>query len=94
MASSYSLRYLEAEQVTRGNLLNAAGKAAKIDPISLFSGTRARARKYASDELKQYWEDTGGRPTLTEFRAAMLGRRSDRRAAGRLAGGNERDFGL
>ena len=46
-----------AEDWTRGTLLNAAGRAAGIDPKSLFTGTETRAYKYASDELKYYWQE-------------------------------------
>lgn len=88
------IQYLQAEDWTRGNLLNRAGRSAGIDPVTLFSGTRARARKYASEELMRFWDEQSPRQTLTEFKAAVLGRASDLSAAGRLAGGNERDFGL
>ena len=35
--------YLNAEYETRGNMLNKAGRAAGIDPRSLFTGSGARA---------------------------------------------------
>jgi hypothetical protein len=90
-----ALSYLRAEAHTRGNVLSAAGIAAGIDPISLFSGPRARARKYASEELKRYWQDVEPRQTYTEFRAMMLGRPSDIAAANKIkSGGHEKDFGL
>jgi hypothetical protein len=47
--------YERAEEVTRGALLNARGRAAGIDPMSLFMGTRARAYAYASEELIEHW---------------------------------------
>lgn len=89
------LAYLRAEKWTRGNVLSPAGRAAGIDPVSLFSGNRSAARKHASEELKRFWEEVEARQTYTEFRAAMLGRATDRAAAKRMrTAGNGRDFGL
>jgi hypothetical protein len=67
-------KYLQAEHATRGDLLNKAGKAARIDPRSLFYGQEARARKYASEELSE-WFTRNGRLTRTEF---QRGRRRSR----------------
>lgn len=64
--------YWEAEDATRGVLLSNAGRAAGIDPMSLFVGPESRVRKWASDELKE-WFDQNGRPTLDEWRAELLG---------------------
>jgi len=87
-------QYLQAEADTRGVLLTREGVAAGIDPISLFSGPRDRARKYASEELKRWWVDHP-RMTFTEFKADALGRESDRRAARDIReGGGGREFGL
>ena len=63
---------LDAEKATNGYMLSKAGKVAGIDPWSLFGGTESAARKYASEELKQYW-DTHGRPTVKEFQQQLLG---------------------
>ena len=49
--------YWAAEAAANGFLLNEAGRREGIDPKSLFTGTEARALKYASDELKWYWSD-------------------------------------
>ncbi|GAB2858482.1 hypothetical protein GCM10022221_67480 [Actinocorallia aurea] len=88
-------QYVDAEAVTRGNLLSPEGRAAGIDPRSLFSGPASRARLYASEELKRYWQDVHPRMTATEWRAMMLGREADIRAAENIgAGGNGREFGL
>ncbi|RJL19346.1 hypothetical protein [Bailinhaonella thermotolerans] len=76
------VQYLEAEAATRGVLLNRAGVAAGIDPITLFSGPESRAKKYASEELRRWWSDHPRVPYL-DFRADLLGRDSDRRAARR-----------
>jgi hypothetical protein len=69
-------RYVAAETATRGYLLNAAGEAAGVDPMSLFSGPRSRVERYASEELRR-WFDEHGRETFAEFVAAIeAGRRT------------------
>lgn len=65
-------QYLAAEDVTRGHMVTPAGQAAHVDPHSLFTGPAARARKWASDELKQWW-DNHGRLTYDEWAAGLLG---------------------
>lgn len=85
-----AIAYVQAEAETNGHMLNPAGRAAGIDPFTLFTGPRARAEKYASDELKDFW-DAHGRTTYTEFRGQMLGGRADR-AATRAAREGERGF--
>lgn len=47
-------------------MLNAAGKAAGINERTLFTGSGARVRKYASPELREYFE-LHGRPTRESF---------------------------
>jgi SPP1 gp7 family putative phage head morphogenesis protein len=64
--------YLDAENATRGALLNKAGMQAGINPRTLFTGQDVRARKWASEELLGYWQQTG-RLTLSDFKAANLG---------------------
>lgn len=64
--------YWAAEDATKGYLRNAAGDRAGVDPRSLFTGPEARARKYASPELLDYWQEHG-RMTLEDFTAGMLG---------------------
>ena len=59
--------WLAAERETRGVMLNRRGREAGIDEKSLFRGPEARARKYASEELLNYWEDHP-RPTEGYFR--------------------------
>ncbi|MEU7891702.1 phage minor capsid protein [Nonomuraea sp. NPDC049152] len=86
--------YNRAEAATNGFMLNAEGRAAGINERSLFSGPASRARKYASEELLRWWADNP-RLTLTEFRAQMLGRESDKKAAAQIrAGGAGREFGV
>jgi hypothetical protein len=67
-------RYMDAEDACRGHLLTPAAQAAGIDPHELFTGPQARARKWASDELKEWW-DQNGRITYDEWVAALLGER-------------------
>lgn len=59
-------RYLRAHTELRGELLNTAGRAAHIDPATLFLGPRSRVDRYASDELKT-WFVEHGRVTVEEF---------------------------
>jgi len=78
--------------VDRG--LGGHGPGAGIDVRELWGGTAARARRYASEELKRWWTQHP-RKTYTQFRAELLGRETDRQTAARSAGqGNDRDFGL
>ncbi|SDL73436.1 Phage minor capsid protein 2 [Nonomuraea maritima] len=76
------IHYVAAERYTRGVLVTAEGRRQGVDGRSLLSGPAARAMKWASDELKAWWEQHP-RMTLTEFRAQALGRDSDKRAARR-----------
>ncbi|WP_433542063.1 SNF2-related protein (plasmid) [Streptosporangium sandarakinum] len=82
-------QYLQAEADTRGYMLTPEGVAAGIDEKSLFSGRRDRARKYATEELRN-WFDANGWMNFTEFKAQMLGRERDKKAA--AAGRGARDF--
>lgn len=90
-----ALRVLQAESACRGYLLNKAGQAAGVDPVSLFSGPDARARKYASEELLRWWESNGGRQTYAEYRAEKVGNAGGARRARarRKQAGNGEDFG-
>lgn len=75
-------RYIQAEEDTRGSLLNKRARQINargdsrayrgIDPLKLFTGPERVARAYASDELLAWW-DVNGRPTLDEWRADLLG---------------------
>jgi hypothetical protein len=73
--------YLDAEAACRGHLLNAAGQAAGVDPESLWSGPAARAKKYGSPELLDYFRDNG-RLTVQDFAASLLGGAAKFRTAG------------
>lgn len=59
-------RFVRAHTELRGELLNAAGRAARIDPASLFLGPWSRVERYASEELKA-WFAEHGRLTVDEF---------------------------
>lgn len=59
-------RFRRAHAELRGELLNAAGRAAHIDPTTLFMGPQSRVGLYASDEL-QDWFAQHGRLTVDEF---------------------------
>lgn len=84
--------YLGAEEGTRGNLLNAAGKAEKIDPITLFSGPSARANKYASEELKRWWgEHPPPRMTFAQYKQMVQGDAGGA-TAGALQGAKGNEF--
>lgn len=74
-------QYRKAEN-DLGYLLNAEGRKAGIDDLSLFSGPVSRVNKYGSEELKA-WFNQHGRPTLASFRHSLYGWASDARAAQR-----------
>jgi hypothetical protein len=71
--------YFDAEEKTGGALLNRRAREAGIDVFSLFSGSAERASKYASDELKAYWQENG-RHTAASHRYMILKRPSDKDA--------------
>lgn len=85
-------QWIRAEADLRGHLLTREAISQGIDPIDLFSGQTARARRFASEDLQRWWAQHG-RQTYTQFRAAALGRAADVQAAEktRLAS-NARDF--
>ena len=79
-------QYKKALNDLNGVLLNDAGKAYARGAggsdleINLFSGSATIARKYASEELLQWWLENG-RETLGSFRYRMYGWDYDRKAA-------------
>lgn len=75
-------QYLDAEDDCRGHMLTREGQAKGIDPASLFLANRAIANRYASDELKSWW-NRNGHMSLAEYRYNVLGWDSDRDAARR-----------
>jgi hypothetical protein len=99
------MHLLQAESACRGHLLNKAaemenarrsrtGKAA-ISPAELFSARSDRARKWASEDLKRWWEANGGRQTYADYKATRSGTAAGRRRVrASAAAGNGRDFGV
>ncbi|MFI5814925.1 hypothetical protein ACIA7S_28700 [Streptomyces sp. NPDC051643] len=59
-------QWLAAEQACRGHLLSKAGHSAGIDPRDLWTGTTARAARYASEELLDFWA-VSPRITRTQY---------------------------
>ncbi|TDD11861.1 phage minor capsid protein [Nonomuraea diastatica] len=76
------MTFIGAERYTRGVMVNEEGRRRGIDGRSLLSGRQDIAHKYASDELKRWWDDHP-RMTFNQFRAQLLGRDSDKKAARR-----------
>ena len=76
-------QWLQAEAQTNGYMLNKAGKAADIDERSLFTGPQSRVAKYASRELRDYF-DQHGRPTRVSWYGSAYARRAH--YAGQRAG--------
>jgi hypothetical protein len=74
-------RYVHAEGICRGHMLSPAGQRAGVSAASLFSGPAARAKKYASPELLDYFREHG-RTTLEDFTADLLGGQHRHRTAG------------
>lgn len=58
--------YLAALEGTGGVLVNRKGRALHIDGLSLFTGPKDRAYKYASEELIEWWNHRP-RMTLAEY---------------------------
>lgn len=71
------VQYLEAEEATNGYMVTKQGVSDGIDPASLFSGTTARAYKYASEELQRWW-GRNPRVTFNQYKAQILGRQADK----------------
>lgn len=62
--------YLRAEEATRTHMLKSRYEG-KMDARSLWFRNEATARKYASDELLEYW-DQHGRVTVEELKARLM----------------------
>lgn len=71
-------QYERASADLRGELLNSLGKSESIDPYSLFLGTTTRAAKYASEELREWWNEPGNhRTTVDEFERQWVAARTE-----------------
>lgn len=77
--------FTRAHAELRGELLNARGRAAGIDPSSLFMGPQNRVGCYASEEL-QRWFALHGRLTVAQF--------EDQWWSGRIGQDADVDLGL
>lgn len=62
----------EASDDIKGSMVTSEGQRAEIDGRSLFTGPEARAQRWASDELKEWWENNP-RPNFDEYRETLLG---------------------
>jgi hypothetical protein len=58
--------YNKALEATAGVLVNAEGRAKKIDGYILFRSNRAFSQKYASEELLEHW-NSYPRLTMSEY---------------------------
>ncbi|QWF80138.1 phage minor capsid protein [Amycolatopsis sp. CA-230715] len=63
--------YFAAEAATNGFLLTQEGQRNGLDPRNLWRQNENYARRWASDELKQWW-DENGRVTFDQFAAELL----------------------
>ena len=68
-ADAAEASYVAAENHTRGNMVNAKGRARGVNPRTLITGREADFRRYASDELAEYYAEHH-RPTAASFRGA------------------------
>lgn len=66
-ADAAEASYVAAENATRGNMVNRKGQARGISPRTLITGREADFRRYASDELAEYYAEHH-RPTPASFR--------------------------
>ncbi len=64
--------YFAAEAATNGVMTTAEGQRSGLDPRNLWRQNENYARRWASDELKQWW-DENGRVTFDQFAAEQLG---------------------
>lgn len=75
-ADHVDIAHQAAEDECRGQLLTAEGlrleAAGKLRPRDLFTGPEARARKYASPELLDFWQ-AHGRLTVEDYAGGILG---------------------
>lgn len=71
-------QYVAAEAATNGYLLTAEGQRRGLEPRDLWRRNETYARRWASDELKQWWDDHG-RLTFDEYRAALLSGGNEKR---------------
>lgn len=63
--------YLDALDGTAFVLVNQLGRVDGVDGLSLFTGSKARAYKYASEELIDWWE-SHPRLSLEDYEAQWV----------------------
>jgi hypothetical protein len=68
-ADAQEASYVAAENATRGNMVNRKGQARGVNPRTLLTGREETFRRYASEELMEYYA-THHRPTAASFRGA------------------------
>lgn len=61
----------EDDDRVKGTHVSREGKARGIDDYAVWSGSEAFARRWASEELRGYWDEEG-RPTLNAWKAQLL----------------------
>lgn len=66
-------QYLAAEEETRGHMLSKAGEHAGVREIDLWGMNERTARKYASEELNEWWDT---HPRITQATARKEARKS------------------
>ncbi|WP_424183841.1 phage minor capsid protein [Actinokineospora sp. G85] len=70
-AKALDEQFLDAEAATNGYMVTNEGRRKGIDPRNLWRQNETYARKWASDELKEWW-DSHGRLTFDQFREELL----------------------
>lgn len=85
---------LQAEDWCNGHMLTKEGESLNMRVVTLFSGPRARAEKYASEELRRFWTEVQPRMTYAEYRAERVGDATGARKAreARRTATNGKDF--
>lgn len=73
-------QYERAADATNDRLVNAAGRARGIDPLSLFMGPARRAYCWASEELIEHWS-RHPRVTFADFERQWARAREQERYA-------------
>jgi hypothetical protein len=74
-------QYLAADAACAGTLLSADGIAETSEAMTLWTGSEKWARRLASEELKNFWDDNHGRLTPAKYREqAAASRREEREA--------------
>ena len=63
--------YDKALEACSGVLVNKEGRVQHVDGYNLFTGSKQRAYRYASEELLEYWRDNP-RLTLEDFEMLWL----------------------